>query len=1047
MHSKSYVPGYYSMRDMNEDSNSSSWPLFYGDKTLTNGQYYNNFQHRTVTDSYPGYNKNVLKQKMLEHEAIFKNQVYELHRLYRTQRNLMEEFKKKELHSHQIPIEASSSSSLLPYQMPSEDAQKWHIASFPLANPGHARPSVLGADVINSPSSCTKGNSTQAVRVPYPNGFALKDCEVLECRPSKVRKKLFGLPLPDDEYIGTEEGQQLEGNKDIATSHLLNGYHRIGPERGVKFSIHGGNKTDCPRITSTSDSCLQSSLGLADLNQPVQVEPATGPTSIDLRGHSACHGDVRELDHSAKPRLGLPRGSVQNFQHGSNNGTSNSLSLENKGNGREWLTFMYETGNSKSNLNTIPQRLQPDKLPIPSHPTRFMLNKAHQSVGNFPTDHSRGDRWREKSGSGIEISDRSHDGCNYNNPDPVLGSRISSPYPFVNSPDLTNSWSHSVSSWGNPSSSLTQKLMSAQTNPSFNLSSSLSKNSQPSGQSHEIFGAKWHVNGSSRLNTGLLSEPPTRNGFYHESSSGAKERLGCVPSIGFKSGDNIASECEINRASEKFFKGSNFLNLRSMKDMNLNVVPKDSAVPQQGSEIVDEKNKPEDHLAGLPWLRAKPAFKNEVNSTRRDSNSIDFHVSQASSNQLGKNGTFTRDDVTSASSDCGIKKIPGFPIFENPFTSNNESSLVSSTSASCQGEDVKIEGKHIVIDINVAASDFTVPDCVKQTCAEALIVEKDTVTNNLRNYIDLNSSCMSEDDDPLAPSVVNTSANVKIAVEIDLEAPLVQETNEAIVLEEKEQKQDEEPSQSPQHKAEYPDIEFSKTAAAEAIVAISSSGHRHHIEETTCQPTKASLSESLLWFSEVVVSSACVDESGRRDSGRIGKIIPSEIDYFEAMTLQLTETKEEDYMPEPLVPENREAEETGLTLLPNRTRKAQPRRGRQRRDFQKDILPGLTSLSRHEITEDLQTFGGLMRATGHPWQSGPTRRNGSARGRRRLVVDPAPHSVVASPSPVCTPLLQQLNRIEVGLKDRSLTGWGKTTRRPRQKRCPAGNNTLAVTLT
>lgn len=76
---KSYLPGYNnSMRDLNEDSNSSSWPHFYGDKSsLTNAQYYNNnFMPRTVTDSYPGYDKDVLKQKMLEHETIFKSQVY-----------------------------------------------------------------------------------------------------------------------------------------------------------------------------------------------------------------------------------------------------------------------------------------------------------------------------------------------------------------------------------------------------------------------------------------------------------------------------------------------------------------------------------------------------------------------------------------------------------------------------------------------------------------------------------------------------------------------------------------------------------------------------------------------------------------------------------------------------------------------------------------------------------------------------------------------------------------------------------------------------------
>lgn len=75
VHCESCFPGYFSMRDLNEDSNSCSWPLYYGDRAFTNGQYYNGFLPRTITDVYPGYDKDVVKQTMLEHEAIFKTQV------------------------------------------------------------------------------------------------------------------------------------------------------------------------------------------------------------------------------------------------------------------------------------------------------------------------------------------------------------------------------------------------------------------------------------------------------------------------------------------------------------------------------------------------------------------------------------------------------------------------------------------------------------------------------------------------------------------------------------------------------------------------------------------------------------------------------------------------------------------------------------------------------------------------------------------------------------------------------------------------------------
>lgn len=76
VHEKGVLPGYYSMRDLNEDSTSSNWPLFYGDRAVANGQYCNGFTSRSVVDASSGYNKDAVKQKMLEHEAIFKNQVH-----------------------------------------------------------------------------------------------------------------------------------------------------------------------------------------------------------------------------------------------------------------------------------------------------------------------------------------------------------------------------------------------------------------------------------------------------------------------------------------------------------------------------------------------------------------------------------------------------------------------------------------------------------------------------------------------------------------------------------------------------------------------------------------------------------------------------------------------------------------------------------------------------------------------------------------------------------------------------------------------------------
>lgn len=70
------LPGYYSMmRDLNEESSSCGWPLFYRDKTPINGKCYENHLPSVASDACSVHDKDVVKRMMLEHEAVFKNQV------------------------------------------------------------------------------------------------------------------------------------------------------------------------------------------------------------------------------------------------------------------------------------------------------------------------------------------------------------------------------------------------------------------------------------------------------------------------------------------------------------------------------------------------------------------------------------------------------------------------------------------------------------------------------------------------------------------------------------------------------------------------------------------------------------------------------------------------------------------------------------------------------------------------------------------------------------------------------------------------------------
>ncbi|KAB2628601.1 hypothetical protein D8674_033396 [Pyrus ussuriensis x Pyrus communis] len=98
-------------------------------------------------------------------------------------------------------------------------------------------------------------------------------------------------------------------------------------------------------------------------------------------------------------------------------------------------------------------------------------------------------------------------------------------------------------------------------------------------------------------------------------------------------------------------------------------------------------------------------------------------------------------------------------------------------------------------------------------------------------------------------------------------------------------------------------------------------------------------------------------------------------------------------------------------------------------DFQRDVFPGLVSLSRNEVTDDLQIIEGLIRESGGSWQT----KGGKGRGRKRMGTS-APSTTVAD---VSQPQIEQPKCEELqGPEERNLTCWGTRTRRPPRQRYP-----------
>ncbi|XP_062074067.1 uncharacterized protein LOC133778212 [Humulus lupulus] len=151
--------------------------------------------------------------------------------------------------------------------------------------------------------------------------------------------------------------------------------------------------------------------------------------------------------------------------------------------------------------------------------------------------------------------------------------------------------------------------------------------------------------------------------------------------------------------------------------------------------------------------------------------------------------------------------------------------------------------------------------------------------------------------------------------------------------------------------------------------------------------------ESLIHFS--LESSAVYEHCSMKDAESIDmeaneRAIPqSSYDSFELFTLKLKECSEDDFCvsSKPSEVNFSETKDYGFKI----------RRGRRLKDFQRDILPGMASLSRHEICEDINILEGVLRSReyrknqakmgdGHSWCT-PARSRRSRlnyTGRRRF---------------------------------------------------------------
>ncbi|PKI47931.1 uncharacterized protein LOC116208631 [Punica granatum] len=304
-------------------------------------------------------------------------------------------------------------------------------------------------------------------------------------------------------------------------------------------------------------------------------------------------------------------------------------------------------------------------------------------------------------------------------------------------------------------------------------------------------------------------------------------------------------------------------------------------------------------------------------------------------------------------------------------------------------------------------------------------VEKNMNARGLssREFLDLNV-CPTEED--ISSTICSETSHVKpFRGNIDLEVS-VPEVNES---------PGEESTDSKQGSSVILDTKLGEdndgllSVAVETLVELSAISADKIIEPIFPDKSEDTQSETLQWFAEIITSSFSVDLETEPLDG--GEDVPKGMDYFEFATLNLAEMKVEELSYKPSV-----SEEMQENLSLGRPQKGHARRGRQKKDFQKDVLPCLTSLSRNEVSEDLHTIEGMIKARGGASRTGPSQKNGASKGSK------ARGRTNKRNFTGNDPMNPQAVRRLPGVEEGTLMGWGKRARRPKRARCSAAIHSI-----
>jgi len=976
---ESYMPGYYATGDLNMEPNGR-WSPYYEERT-SNGRLCNGFTTKP-TNGYSEFDKEMLKRQMLEHEAIFRQQVYELHRVYEIQRDMMKQHQSKEIFSYPMLAVASHTNSAL--QMPQNGAKMtWQMPVPPVSTTYRKAPVGEHNDTNPSSRKFLREGSVQS----SPNGFLSSDAA------PRSRQGTFDLQLPADHYI---DDDNTSDSKPIDFLGLASDTKQRNDADLTLVSAEGfgrfSDNSSTSGLRTTNNLGTQQVTDLNESNTGIYMGRANGSVSRGLSNtlENSWHQPILRpnttnfsFNKEYSKDKHTDEGTSSNFFDASAKIRHEDKPSINKGKQVSSLTFLaprYSDADPPKYFKAADGR--------PANYNQFVYQGQNSSVGWFARS-----PLEPSAINNFATLDRP-----YHSSMGTFTAPIS--IPQIDHPSIVSPMG---SCTADPRSSIINNPALV---PRFSGSSAVN--------SYTSFSAVTQSIGTSTPKLKNVDKLDGRYpGFPLDSFSVSHSQHHVA----------ISSDLE-QKNSQKFEHSDRQSHGKGMKNFNLNETlsdcQEDGLVEQDGrcagsfqhgkdvgSVFRDSwlKNKA---VCADPTALEKPGklFGHSFGTAMELKNTKDQNEPSQTIRNLS--------DSASTSLGCGIKKDgPSEDIIARTLlVCNKVQESAAHLPLSCQ--------KHVSKDGQAAEG------VIKKSGAP------------IRNFIDLNDDVPNEDNSE--ESVVSHECQPaplqnnqpKRAFVIDLEVPAC-EDGAAWNFDQE--------CTHPSKLDAYQEIDNTSVtaamAAAENIVVLSMN-----------IPTAVEACDDMLqWFADLAVSNIN-DLTGQLElQACTNRSSDDELDSFESLTLKLEETKIDECWSRPLEPAITTDEQAVSTAhLLTKPRRGQQRRRRQKRDFQKDILPGLSSLSRPEIIEDVQLLEGLVQASGGSWESSLTRRGrygGRTRGRkpRKTVVTITVEEEEVEVSP---PPPKPAGTGDLEADERGMIGWGRTTRRCRRTRCPSGNNIAAA---